>query len=29
MIASAAIGTFVFALAWTAPSHGYGKLAAA
>jgi OPA family glycerol-3-phosphate transporter-like MFS transporter/OPA family sugar phosphate sensor protein UhpC-like MFS transporter len=29
MVASAAIGAFVFALAWPAPSHGYGKLAAA
>jgi OPA family glycerol-3-phosphate transporter-like MFS transporter/OPA family sugar phosphate sensor protein UhpC-like MFS transporter len=28
MIASAAIGTFIFVLAWSAPSHGYGKLAA-
>ena len=29
MIVAAVIGAFVFALAWPAPSHGYGKLAAA
>jgi len=29
MIVAAVIGAFVFALAWGAPSHGYGKLAAA
>jgi ESS family glutamate:Na+ symporter len=29
MIVAAVIGAVVFALAWGAPSHGYGKLAAA